>query len=118
MHGQQQRMIVIRQLHEPPADHRPPLEVEGLRGFVRSQPMEFGLRVVGVAQIVFLQVKAVLCRLDDLDRTAVDLGESGAQSFVARDNAIKRSAQGLPIEIADQSEATRHVVSYASSLEL
>jgi hypothetical protein len=118
MHRQDQRMLFFRYLYQPSTDQRSGFQIERDSGFFQEQTMQFRVRVLFQAQIIFQEREAGIGRPDELYRAAIELGEGGAQGFVAGDDAIESVAQRNPVEIAAQTETARDMVGFARFLEM
>jgi hypothetical protein len=118
MHRQDQRMFFFRHLYQPPTDQRSGFQIERDSGFFQEQTMQFRVRVLFQAQIIFQEREAGIGRPDELYRAAIELGEGCAQGFVAGDDAIESVAQRHPVEIAAQAEPPANVVNIAYCFKL
>ncbi len=123
MGGQQERVVVGRQAHEPGAHERRVGQVEGFLRFfcgdAKDGLLPLCLRQCG--QVVLRHIQRdprAVRRRDDLLGHAVDRREARAERIVAGDDGIERGCQRGDVQDAAQPDRLGDIVERAVWLEL
>ncbi len=120
MHGQQQRVVVLRQRDQLPADQRAVRQVEGRQRLLAHQPRQRLLARRGglPGQVAQAQREADTGRVHALHRLPVQRHEAGSQHLVPRHDPVQRAPQRGDVEPAVQPQPARHVIGRAGAFHL
>ena len=117
VHGDQQRMLVVGQLNQTPADQRTGFKIERRRGLFCDLPHKF--LFVASAQIVLEQQEtAVFDGHNPLHRLLAQESKGAAQSFMTRHDAVQGTANSRPVQLPSQAQSERYMIGRADALHL
>ncbi len=116
VHGHQQAMLLLGQLQQATTDQRTTAQFEGRVGFLFGVELGVGVGVCCLPQIDALQRKADVGRRNYLCGAIVVGDETGAQGFVAGDDAIQGLLQRGQVQHAVQVHAAGEQVRACGTL--
>src|ERR1035441_4641777 len=119
MHGDQQRMLVLRKTNQAAANQRTRLQIKRAARLLRAKTRQLQLRVLVMAQIVLDKIKAARkLRRNPLLRLAIHKGKCGTQGLMTSHNPVQCTAKSTRIKLAPKTHSKRYVIGLAHSLHL